>query len=183
MSGEAPHGLVRIPVEPEQVRPEIANNSVLGVCRNKFDDRQPIADDIMITRGKHRPDLKGGSTTPTPAPGVDLPRSVHLEVGVQGELIAKAEQLMFAARDYLTYPDTSQICRGKDGHPELRPGQNAVRKHLIQPLAGPPDGVSLGHGLIVPSRRKPRQPGSSAARIITETTVRVSATTRNIRRL
>jgi hypothetical protein len=57
---------------------------------------------------------------------------------------------MFAARDYLTYPDTSQICCGEDGHPELRSGKNTVRKNLIQPLACPPNGVSFGHGLIVP---------------------------------
>src|SRR5687767_13785248 len=83
---------------------------------------------------------------------VDPPGAVHSEVGVQREAVAEAEELVLSPRDHLADPDTGQISGCQGGHPKLGSGQRPASKHLVQPLACSPDGVSLGHGLIVPCR-------------------------------
>ena len=150
LRSNAPDSLVQVPVRPEEVRPKMPHNSVLGGCRNEFDDGQPVSDCIMITGREHGADLERWSAAPVASPRVDLPHSVHPEVGMQCELVAESEQLVLTARDHLAYADTCQIGGCQRGHAELGPGQHAAGEDFIEPLAGPPDGISLGHGLIVP---------------------------------
>src|SRR5215217_2740409 len=104
----------------------------------------------MITGPEHGSDLKGRPASPAPTVGIDLPDAVHLEMGVQGEVVAEPEQLMLAAGDHFAYAKAGQIrCRqGRDT--EFRSRQHAAGKYLIQSPACQPDGVSLRHGLIVP---------------------------------
>jgi hypothetical protein len=143
--------LVHIPVGPEEVGPKMSHNSVLSCSRNEFHDGQPISDSIMIIGREHGTDLERRFAAPAPSSTVDLPNPVHLEVRVQGELVAESEQLVLAARDHLAYADACQIGRCQGGYAELRPSEHATGKDLIQPPAGPPDGITLGHGLIVPA--------------------------------
>jgi hypothetical protein len=72
-------------------------------------------------------------------------------MGVQRELIAEPEQLMLAAGDHFPYCHTGQIRSRQGRDSELRSRQQAASKHLVQPPAGAPHGISLRHGLIVPS--------------------------------
>jgi hypothetical protein len=66
----------------------------------------------MITGRQHSPDFKARSATPAPAARIDLPDAVHLEMGVQCEIVAEPEELVFAAGDHFAYPNASQIrCR------------------------------------------------------------------------
>jgi hypothetical protein len=112
-SGDPPDGLIQIPVGAEQVRTKVSDNGVLISGRYKFHDREPVADYVMITSCEHGTDLERGPATPAPAPSVDPPDPVHPEVGVQSELIAEPEHLMFTAGDHLTYADAGQVGRGQ----------------------------------------------------------------------
>jgi hypothetical protein len=159
LSGKPSDCLVEIPIRPEQIRSEMSDNRVLSSRRNELDDRKPISDRIMITRGQDGANLKCRSSTPAPSPRIDLPHPIHLEMCVEGELVAEPEQLVLTARNYLAYANAGQIGRRQSWHTKFRSRQHAAGKHLVQPLACPPDGISLGHGLIVPlscARRKSR---------------------------
>ena len=65
---------------------------------------------------------------------------------------------MLAPRDHLAYGSAGQIGRCQGRYPKFGSSQLAASKHLIQPLACPPDGDSLRHGLSVPCWV--REPGS-----------------------
>jgi hypothetical protein len=67
------------------------DDRVLRSCRNEFDDGKPISDGIMISGCQHGANLKCGSSAPAAAALIDLPDPVHLEVGVQRELVAEPE--------------------------------------------------------------------------------------------
>jgi hypothetical protein len=95
--GDPPDCLVEVPVGSEQVGPEMPYNGVLRRCRNELDDREPVADGIMIIGREYGTDFKRGSATPAPPAGVDLPDAVHPEMRMQRELIAEPEQLVLAA--------------------------------------------------------------------------------------
>jgi hypothetical protein len=154
--GDPPDCLVEVPVGSEQIGPEMTYDFVLGRRGNHLDDREPVSHCIMITGREYRADFKRGSATPPPAARVDLPGAVHSEMRVQRELIAEPKQLVLAARDHLAYANAGQIGCRQGGHPEFGSGQHAAGKHLVQPLACPPDRISLRHGLIVPCGSKPR---------------------------
>jgi hypothetical protein len=158
LSGDSPHSLVGVPVRSEQVGPEMPDDGVLGRCRYEFDDGEAVSHRIMIIGAEYRSDFKGWSATPAPPARVDPPDAIHPEVSVQGERIAEPEQLMLAPRDHLAYGNAGQIGRSQGRYPKFGSSQLAASKHLIQPLACPPDGVSLRHGLIVPCWV--REPGS-----------------------
>jgi len=89
--GNSPDSLVQVPIGPEKVRPEMPDDRVLRSRRNEFDDGKPISDGIMISGCQHGANLKCGSSTPAAAALIDLPDPVHLEVGVQRELVAEPE--------------------------------------------------------------------------------------------
>jgi hypothetical protein len=159
LSGNPSDSLVEVPIRPEEIRPEMSDNGVLCSRGNELDDRKPISDRIMITSCQNGADLKCRSSTPALSPRIDLPDPIHLEMRVEGELVAEPEQLVLAARNYLAYANAGQIGRSESWHTKFRSGQHPAGKHLVQPLARPPDGISLGHGLIVPpscERRKSR---------------------------
>ena len=149
LSGDPPDCLVEVPIGSKQVGPEMPDNGVLRRCRNEFDDREPVANDIMIIGREYGTDFKRGSATPAPPARVDLPDAVHPEMGMQRELIAEPEQLVLAARDHLAYANAGHIGCRQGGHPKFGSGEYAASKHLVQPLACPPDGVSLRHRFIV----------------------------------
>jgi hypothetical protein len=71
-------------------------------------------------------------------------------MGVQGVVVAEAEELVLAARNHLAYANAGQISRRQWGHPKLGSGQRPASKYLVQPLACPPHGISLGHDPILP---------------------------------
>lgn len=187
LSRDPPHSLVGVPVRSEQVWAEMAYDGVLSRCRNELEDGKPVSHYIMIIGSEYRSDFKGRSATPAPSAWIDLPDAIHPEVSVQSERIAQPEQLMLASRGHLAYGNAREIGRCQGGHPKFRPRQLAASEHFVQPLACPPDGVSLRHGLIVPCRssceRRNRARISSArcasssgnqaasARIMTETHV------------
>ena len=150
LSGNPSDSLVEVPIRPEQIRPEMSDNGVLCSRGNELDDREPISDRIMITSCQNGANLKCRSSTPAPSPRIDLPHPIHLEMSVEGELVAEPEQLVLAARNYLAYANAGEIGRSQSWHTKFRSRQHPAGKHLIQPLACPPDGISLGHGLIVP---------------------------------
>ena len=152
LSSDPLHRLVEVPVAAKQVGSEMSDGSVLRRRWNQLDDRKPISHDIMIIGGEYGPDFERGSTAPAPPTGIDLPRTVHSEVGVQREVVAEAEELVLAARGNLPYDNAGQIGNRQGRHAEFGSGQHPASKHLVQPLACPPDGVSLRHGLIVPAR-------------------------------
>jgi len=161
MSGDPPHSLLRVPVTSKQVGPEMPDDGVLGRGRKELDDREPISHCIMIMDPEHCSDFKGRSAIPAPAMRVNPPGAVHPEVSVQSERIAEPEQLMLAARDHFPYRHAGQIGRCQGRHSKFGSGQLATSEHLIEPLACPPDGVSLRHGLIVPS--SPESPDRAQA--------------------
>jgi hypothetical protein len=149
LGGNAPDSLIQIPVGAEQIRSEMPDNGIFRSGRNELDNREPVSDGIMITCREHGADFERRSAAPAPTPRVDLPGAVHLEVGMQREVVAEPEQLMLAARDHLTNGNAGQIGRRQGGHTEFGSGEHAAGKHVIQSLACPPDSISLGHGLIV----------------------------------
>jgi hypothetical protein len=116
LSGESPDGLLRIPIRSKQVGTKVPDNGVLGRGSNKLDHRKPISDRIMIICRQHGTNFECRPATPTTASGKDLPGTVHLEMSVQGELVAKPEQLVLAAGSHLAYANPGQIgCRqGRD---------------------------------------------------------------------
>jgi hypothetical protein len=118
----------------------------------------------MITGREYRADFKRGSATPPPAARVDLPGAVHSEVRVQRELIVEPKELVLAARDHLAHTNAGQIGSRQGGYPEFGSGQHAAGEHLVQPLACPPNRISLRHGLIVPWCSKPRASESADSR-------------------
>jgi len=71
---------------------------------------------------------------------------------------------VLAARDHLAHANAGQIGSRQGGHPEFGSGQHAAGKHLVQPLACPPNRISLRHGLIVPWCSKPRASESADSR-------------------
>jgi hypothetical protein len=150
LSRDPPDSLVGVPVRSQQVRAEMPYDGVLSRCRNELEHWKPISDYIMIIGSEYRSDFKGRSPTPAPSARIDLPDAIHPEVSVQRERIAEPEQLMFASRGHFAYGDAGEIGRCQGRHPKFRPRQLATSEHLVQPLACPPDGVSLRHGLIVP---------------------------------
>jgi hypothetical protein len=156
LSGESPDGLLRIPIRSKQVGPEVSDNGVLGRGGNKLDHRKPVSDRIMIIRRQHGTNFECWPATPTTASRKDLPDTVHLEMSVQGELIAQPEQLVLAAGGHLAYANPGQIGCRQGGDTEFRSGQDPAGKHLVKAAACPPDCISLGHGLIVPSRLQRR---------------------------
>jgi hypothetical protein len=158
LSRDPPHSLVGVPVRSEQVWAEMAYDGVLSRCRNELEDGKPVSHYIMIIGSEYRSDFKGRSATPAPSAWIDLPDAIHPEVSVQSERIAQPEQLMLASRGHLAYGNAREIGRCQGGHPKFRPRQLAASEHFVQPLACPPDGVSLRHGLIVPCHL--REPGS-----------------------
>ena len=97
LSGDAPDSFVGVPVGSKQVGPEMSHHAVLGSGRNQLDHGQPVPHSIMIISREHGTNFEGGSATPAPPVGIDLPRTVHPEVSVQGELITEPEQLMLTA--------------------------------------------------------------------------------------
>jgi hypothetical protein len=97
LSCDPPDSFVEVPVGPEQVRPEMPDDCVLRRSWNQLDDRKPVSHRIMITGGEYRPDLERRPTAPEPPARVDLPSTVHPEMGVQGEVITEPEQLMLTA--------------------------------------------------------------------------------------
>ena len=119
----------------------------------------------MIIGREHGTDFERGPATPAPPMRVDLPDTVHPEVGVQREVVAEAEELVLAARDHFAHGNAGQIGRRQGGHPEFGSGQHPASKHLVQPLACPPDGVSLGHDLIVPCERPLRTSGAERRQV------------------
>ena len=141
--------VVEVPVGPEQIGSEMAHDGVFSGRRNELDHRKPVSDDIMIIGAEYGTDFIGRSAAPTPPAKVDLPDTIHPEVCVQRELVAQPEQLMLAARGHLTHANPGQIGRCQGRHAELGSGQHAAGQHLVQPLACPPNGVSLRHSLIV----------------------------------
>jgi hypothetical protein len=149
LSGDPPDSFVEVPVGPEQIGSEMPHDGVFSDCRNELDHGQPVSDDIMIIGAEYGTDFKGRSAAPAPPAREDLPDTIHPEVCVQRELVAQSEQLMLPARSHLTYANPGQIgsCQGR--HAEFRSGQHAASQHLVQPLACPPNGVSLRHSLIV----------------------------------
>jgi hypothetical protein len=157
LSGNPADSLVEVPIRPEQIRPEMSDNGVLCSRGNELDDREPISDCIMITRCQNGANLKCRSSSPAPSPRIDPPHPIHLEMGVEGELVAEPEQLVLAARNYLAYANAGQIGRSQSWHTKFRSRQHLAGKHLVQPLACPPDGISLRHGLIVPPRCERRK--------------------------
>ena len=156
LSCDPPDSFVEVPVGPEQVRPEMPDDRVLRRRWNQLDDRKPVSHRIMITGGEYRPDFERRPTAPALPRRVDLPSTVHPEMGVQGEVVAEAKELVLAARDHFAHGNTGQTGRCEGGHAEFGSGQHAASKHLVQPLAYPPDGVSLRHGLIVPCQVRAR---------------------------
>jgi hypothetical protein len=152
LSSDPLHRLVEVPVAAKQVGAEMSDDSVLRRRWNQLDDRKPVSHGIMIISGEYGPDFERGPTAPAPPMRVDLPRTVHSEMGVQREVVAEAKELVLAARGHLPYGDAGQIGRRQGRHAEFGSGQHPASKHLVQPLACPPDGVSLRHGLIVPAR-------------------------------
>jgi hypothetical protein len=84
---------------------------------------------------------------------------------VQREVVAEAEELVLAARDHFAHGNAGQVGRRQRGHPELGSGQHPASKHLVQPLACPPDGISLGHDLIVPCERPLRTSGAERRQV------------------
>jgi hypothetical protein len=112
LSGDPPDCLLEVPAGPEEVGPEMPDNSVLRRCRNEFDDGEPVSHSIMIIGREYGTDFKRGSTTPASPARVNPPHAVHPEMRVQRELIAEPEQLVLAARDHLAYANAGQIsCR------------------------------------------------------------------------
>jgi hypothetical protein len=158
LSSDPPHSLVGVPVRSEQVGPEMSYDSVLSRCREELDDGKPVSHCIMIIGPEYCSDFRGRSAIPAPPSRVNLPDAIHPEVSVQGERIAQPEQLMLASRGHVAYGNAGEIGPGQGGHPKFGPSQLAASEHLVQPLACPPDGVSLRHGLIVPCHL--REPGS-----------------------
>jgi hypothetical protein len=65
----------------------------------------------MITGREHSPDFKARSATPTPAAWIDPPGAVHLEMGVQCEVVAEPEQLVLATGDHFADANAGQIHR------------------------------------------------------------------------
>ena len=156
LSCDPPDSFVEVPVGPEQVRPEMPDDRVLRRRWNQLDDRKPVSHRIMITGGEYRPDFERRPTSPALPMRVDLPSTVHPEMGVQGEVVAEAKELVLAARDHFAHGNTGQTGRCEGGHAEFGSGQHAASKHLVKPLAYPPDGVSLRHDLIVPCQVRAR---------------------------
>jgi hypothetical protein len=48
LSSDSPNGLIRVPVRPEQVGPEMPHHGLFGRGRNELDNREPVSHDIMI---------------------------------------------------------------------------------------------------------------------------------------
>jgi hypothetical protein len=96
LCGDPPNSLIGIPVRTQHVRPKMPNNGVLRRRRDKLNNRQSIPDRIMIISSEHGAYFKARPAAPAPTPRVDLPGAVHLEMGVQGEVVAEPEQLMLA---------------------------------------------------------------------------------------
>ena len=66
----------------------------------------------MITGCEHSPDFKARSATPAPPAWIDPPGAVHLEMGVQCEVVAEPEQLVLATGDHFADANAGQIrCR------------------------------------------------------------------------
>jgi hypothetical protein len=97
LSTDPPDSLVEVPIGAEEVWAKMSDNCVLISGRNQFHDGEPVADYVVITGREHSADLELRASAPLPTARVDLPHPVHLEVGVQGELIAEAEELMLTA--------------------------------------------------------------------------------------
>lgn len=132
------------------------DNGVLGRGGNKLDHRKPISDRIMIIRRQHGTNFECRPATPMTASRKDVPGTVHLEMSVQGELVAKPEQLVLAAGDHLADANPGQIGCRQGRNTEFRSRQDPASKHLVQAPACPPDCISLGHGLSVPYRSQRR---------------------------
>jgi len=112
LSSDPPDSLIKVPIGAEEVWAKMSDNGVLISGRNQLHDGKPVADYVMIISCEHGANLKIGTSAPPPTARANLPHPVHLEMGMQGDLIAEAEDLMLAARDHLPYPDARQVgCR------------------------------------------------------------------------
>ena len=144
--GQQPsYRLVEVPVRAEQVRAEVPDRVALLAALEQLDDRQPEADGLPFAVLEHHPHLVAGPAPPPLAGPVEVPRPVHLEVRVQGQVGADPGQQVLAAADHLLHGLAGQVHGGQLGHPEVGPGQGAAGQRVVHAPRRQPDRVTLGH--------------------------------------
>lgn len=160
---QPPFGLLHVPVRTQEIRPEMADDGILVSGPDHLQDAEGKADGIRGGSAEHAPGSEPRFTPPS-AGRVDLPRTLHLQVRMDGQPFvsgaSKAHEEVLAAGHHLVHGPAGQLQGGEPGHAEiggceLLPGQGGVK------LRGrPPDGVAFRHGFSVLSEWNKRRRAS-----------------------
>ena len=123
----------------------------------EFDDRQPVADRLPLGVGQDRPHLVPGRRA-SARPTIKMPRAVHPQVGVQGQVaVGPGEQVLAPADDLDDGRRRGRWWRAAAPGGRLRSA--AAGERVVQAARGQPDGVTLGHRPIIPRVGPRGRPG------------------------
>lgn len=136
---------VGIPVGAEQIGAEVANDALLLRPFQYVHDRKAESDGNVSIGLENDARLVAGMSPAIPRL-VDVPRSIHLEVSVERDLVPDPEQKVFPARHDLIDATPREIERRVPGHAEVAPPQNAASQRPGEARRGQEDGVALRHG-------------------------------------
>ncbi len=147
---DPPRRLGRVPVGPQQIRPEMPDQALLLRRRHQLEVVQVVADRHRPGAPQHHPDQMRGPPGPPLTRRVGPPRPVHPQVRVQGEARLPVprqpqQQMLAPPARRLGHRPTAQIRRSQPRHPEVGSGQHLPGQRPLDDASGVPHGVPLRH--------------------------------------